>query len=105
MTLRRLVSLDAVPVGSAVRVETGDLCLAVFNVDGVVHVLDDRCTHAEASLSEGEVFDDELECPRHGAIFDIVTGAAKTLPATRPVRVYPVTVDEGDVYVDVEEGR
>jgi len=73
--------------------------VAVFRVDDNVYAIEDTCSHAEASLSEGDVFDGEVECPRHGAAFDIATGAALTLPATQPVRTYTTEIRDGDLYV------
>lgn len=86
-----------------VLVELDEHRIAVFRIDGSVYAIGDRCSHAEASLSEGEVFDDEVECPRHGAVFDITTGKPKSLPATTPVPSYPVKLEGGTVYVEVEE--
>jgi 3-phenylpropionate/trans-cinnamate dioxygenase ferredoxin subunit len=81
--------------------EDGELRIALFRVDDAVYAIGDRCSHAEASLSEGELFDDEVECPRHGAVFDVTSGEPLSLPATAPVPTYAVKVEEGDVYVEV----
>ncbi len=80
-------------------VEVAGHRIALFRVGDEVFALSDTCSHAEASLSEGEVFDDAVECPLHGAAFDLRTGAALSLPATRPVSVYTVEVEDGEVYV------
>ena len=105
MTRVRVASLDRLPDGSGVRVDAGARRLALFRRGGEVFVLDDRCSHAEASLAEGEVFGDTVECPRHGSVFDLRTGAALSLPATCPARTYPAEVMGGDVFVDLgEEG-
>jgi 3-phenylpropionate/trans-cinnamate dioxygenase ferredoxin subunit len=66
-----------------------------------VFALGDRCSHAEASLADGLVSAGTVECPRHGAVFDLRSGAALTMPATRPVPAYPVEVEGDEVYVDV----
>ncbi len=65
------------------------------------YVVDDECSHADFSLSEGDVWPDEceIECPKHGSTFSLVSGEARTLPATRPVAVYPVRIDGDDVMV------
>ena len=68
-----------------------------------VFAIGDRCSHAEASLSEGEVFDHEVECPRHGSTFDLRTGKPQSLPATKPVPTYLVQIEDGNVYVEVAE--
>jgi 3-phenylpropionate/trans-cinnamate dioxygenase ferredoxin component len=89
--------------GHGVRVDVGDERIAVFRDGDRLYALGDRCSHAEASLSEGDVFDGEVECPRHGATFDLATGDAKTLPATRPVPVYGVRARDGVVEVEVSQ--
>lgn len=71
----------------------------MFRVGDAVYAIGDRCSHAEASLAEGDVFDTEVECPRHGAAFDLTTGMPLSLPATKAVPAYPVTVADGQVTV------
>ncbi|MBI2168391.1 MAG: non-heme iron oxygenase ferredoxin subunit [Actinobacteria bacterium] len=100
----RLCSVSDVEPNSAVRVDAAGHRLAVVRVtdgDGADHwyVIDDRCSHAEASLAEGVVWADdrEIECPRHGSTFELETGRAITLPATRPQGVYAVRVEGDDV--------
>ncbi len=69
-----------------------------------MHAIDDTCTHADVSLSEGEVDGRTIECWLHGSRFDLVTGEPTGLPATRPVAVHAVTIDDsGDVLVAVKE--
>ncbi len=73
-------------------------------LDDQVHAVDGICTHEDLPLDGGEVDDGVLECPWHGARYDIRTGRVLALPATRPIAVYPVQVDdEGVVYVDLPE--
>jgi 3-phenylpropionate/trans-cinnamate dioxygenase ferredoxin subunit len=72
----------------------------VIDSAGVVHALGDTCTHGDISLSEGFVEDDTLECWAHGSKFELTTGKPLTLPAYQPVPVYPVTIRDGDVYID-----
>jgi 3-phenylpropionate/trans-cinnamate dioxygenase ferredoxin subunit len=80
----------------------GDVPVAVArDEDGGVHAVGDTCSHAEVSLSEGEVEGCSLECWLHGSRFDLVTGRPASLPAILPIPVYPVTVDGDDVLVDV----
>ncbi len=86
---------------SGTCVSDGETRVAVFRIGDEVHAIADRCSHAEASLAEGEVFDGEVECPRHGAAFDIATGAALTLPATKPVATFATEVVEGEVFVTI----
>ena len=84
---------------SPIKVTIGDIDLALFRVDGDIYALDDLCSHAKASLSEGEVFDCKIECPLHGAEFDLKTGEAVTLPATKKVKTYEVIENDGWIYV------
>jgi 3-phenylpropionate/trans-cinnamate dioxygenase ferredoxin subunit len=97
-----IASLDELPEGRGVRVEIGALQIAVFRIGDEVYALGDQCSHARASLSEGEVFDGEVECPRHGSPFDLETGEPQTLPATAPVPVFPIEVRHGEVYLMLE---
>jgi 3-phenylpropionate/trans-cinnamate dioxygenase ferredoxin subunit len=106
MTAVRVASVAEVPEGASLRVDAGGeaVCLVNLGADGF-RALGDVCSHAEAYLSEGEVDVDEgtVECPLHGSVFDVSTGAAKTLPATRPVPVYAVTVEGDDLMIEVDD--
>lgn len=95
------IAADALVEGAGTCVEADGTRIALFRVEGEIRAIGDRCSHAEASLSEGDVFDTEVECPRHGATFDLTTGEALTLPATRPVPTFPVRVVDGTVEVEV----
>jgi 3-phenylpropionate/trans-cinnamate dioxygenase ferredoxin component len=101
----RLGDVDAFPVNQGVRVEVGDHRIAVFRFDDTFYAIGDQCSHAEASLAEGEVFDGSVECPRHGAEFSLETGAPESLPATKPVPVYEVKVVDGDVMLVIGEDQ
>ncbi len=103
MSERRVLSLAELPEVGAVRVVIDGLPVAVVRDEkGHVHAIGDTCSHAEVSLSEGEVEDCAIECWLHGSQFDLRTGQPLALPAIRPVPVYPVTIDGDDVLVDVE---
>jgi 3-phenylpropionate/trans-cinnamate dioxygenase ferredoxin subunit len=97
------LELASLPAVGAVRVVLDGVPVAVVRDErGDVHAIGDMCSHAEVSLSEGEVSDCTIECWLHGSQFDLRTGAALSLPAIRPVPVYPVTIDDtGAVLVDV----
>ena len=101
----RIAQLGELPDGRGVRVDIGEHRIAVFRLGEDVYAIGDLCSHAEASLSEGELFGTDVECPRHGSEFDITTGRPDSLPATQPVPVYPVSVVDGDVYVSVAAGE
>jgi 3-phenylpropionate/trans-cinnamate dioxygenase ferredoxin subunit len=96
-------SLAALPEESAVRVEIGRTPVCIARTMGEVLAVFDECSHAEVSLSDGEVEDGTVECWLHGSRFDLRTGLPTGLPATEPVAVYPVRVDGDDVYVAVKE--
>jgi 3-phenylpropionate/trans-cinnamate dioxygenase ferredoxin subunit len=98
-----ITPLDRLPSDRGLRVRVGDHRIALFRIDDDVYALGDRCSHAEASLSEGEVFDGSVECPRHGSEFDLVTGAPKSLPATTSVPTYEVSVEDGTVFLTLED--
>jgi nitrite reductase/ring-hydroxylating ferredoxin subunit len=88
--------------GDMLRAIVNDVPVCVYNVDGDYFATQDTCTHAEASLCEGDLYDHVVTCPLHGAEFDIRTGAALCFPATQPVATYPVKVDDGRLMVLVE---
>lgn len=90
-----------VPPGRGLAVNVEGLRIAVFNVDGTYYAIDDTCTHAEASLSEGLVDGSIVECPLHGARFDLRTGAVVGPPADQPVMAYKVRVEGGDIQIEI----
>ena len=84
--------------------EGGIVCpVAVVRLGDDLYALGDTCSHADYSLAEGEVDPEEgtIECWKHGSLFNLSTGEAETLPATRPVPVYDVGVDDGQVWLEV----
>ncbi len=91
------------PATTGLRVGIGEHRVAMFRIGDDLYAIGDRCSHAEASLAEGEVLDGEVECPRHGAAFQLTTGEALTLPATRAVPVYKVDVEDDVVYLTIDE--
>ena len=80
-------------------VDVDDVMVAVFNLDGEFHAIEDVCTHDGSEISSGCVFDDEIECPRHGARFSIRTGEVTAPPAYEPVDTFPVRVSGGMIQV------
>ncbi len=106
----RVCAVDDVTPGSSRRVDVDGLRLAVVRLPAKEagdpddwYVVGDRCSHADYSLSEGDVWVDEreIECPKHGSTFSLETGEPLSLPATKPVPVYRVRVDGADVYVEM----
>lgn len=77
--------------------------IAIFRADGELYAVQDKCSHARWPLTKGVYRDGVVECALHKAQFCVKTGAALRLPATRPVRVYPLQVRDGDIYVDLDQ--
>ena len=96
-----LCSAADVAPGTALRVETEGLTLAVFNVNGGFFVTDDLCTHGPGSLSEGYIEDDVVECNFHNGQFNIRTGEVVSPPCMVPVKTYPAMVVDGKVTIEV----
>jgi 3-phenylpropionate/trans-cinnamate dioxygenase ferredoxin subunit len=82
--------------------EIGDVRIALCNVNGRFYAIDDVCTHDGGPLDQGELDGNLVECPRHGARFDVTDGRAVVLPAVRPVKTYKVEVEGEDVKVSVD---
>jgi 3-phenylpropionate/trans-cinnamate dioxygenase ferredoxin component len=98
----RVCALDDLPTVGAVQAEvSGKLVAIVRDSAGDIHAIDDTCSHANVSLSEGDVEDTAIECWLHGSRFDLRSGKPIGLPATTPIAVYPVKIDGGDVFVSV----
>lgn len=101
-TWRPLCDADAVEIGTPVRVETEGLPpLAVFRLDDGYFVTDDTCTHGQASLCDGFVDGDEVECPWHSGKFCVKDGKATAFPAVEPIKVYRTKVMDGRVCIEL----
>ena len=100
----RLCDLGDVPAGSSRRFDIEGHRIAVVRIGDEVYAIGDTCSHADASLAEGEVDEEEAQigCHLHGAVFDVKTGEPLSLPATKPVPTYAVHVDGQGVYVSIE---
>jgi 3-phenylpropionate/trans-cinnamate dioxygenase ferredoxin subunit len=97
--------LAELPPGTMKLVELAGLTIGVYNCDGELRAIEDRCSHDDGPLCEG-VWSAEtctVVCPRHGATFDLVSGRPLTLPAYLPVRVFEVRVNDGTVVVEVDD--
>ena|SRR5215210_4308500 len=95
--------VEDLPPGEMKLVHAGEISVGVYNCDGSFYALEDRCSHDDGPLVEGDWEPDEcvVVCPRHGSRFDIETGRALTLPAYLPVETFPVKVEDGLVKVSV----
>jgi len=97
-----VASVSEIPPERVGVFEVGDHDVAICNVDGQFYAIDDLCTHDGGSLDQGELQGDQIECPRHGARFDVRTGDAVQLPAFEPVETHAVRVDGEAIQVEVE---
>ena len=97
-----LCSTADVSPGNAIKVEKGDLVLAVYNLDGEFYVTDDLCTHGPGSLSEGYIEDDVVECNFHNGQFNIKTGEVVAPPCMIPIKTYKTYVENDRVLIDAE---
>ena len=96
-------ALDELPEGEMRLVESDGRKIGVFNCGGELFAIEDRCSHDDGPLAEGEFDADActVECPRHGSLFDVRTGRPKTLPAYQPVETFEVRVDDGEVTLEL----
>jgi 3-phenylpropionate/trans-cinnamate dioxygenase ferredoxin subunit len=101
----KLATADELAPGEIKQYLVDDRFVALCNVEGEFHAFEDVCTHQFTHLSEGEFTDSEVKCPLHGAKFDVKTGAAKSLPAVKPVPKHEVKVENGNVYVALNPKR
>jgi nitrite reductase/ring-hydroxylating ferredoxin subunit len=97
-----LCKTDQVAEGTALRIETAGLTLAVFHIEGGFYVTDDACTHGPGSLSEGYIDGDVVECNFHNGQFDIKTGEIVAPPCMIPIKTYRTTVENDTVFIDVD---
>jgi nitrite reductase/ring-hydroxylating ferredoxin subunit len=99
----RAAAATDVPEGEGLRVEIDEEPVALWNIEGTFYATCDTCSHEEASLTEGDLWGAVIDCPMHGAQFDVRTGKVLSLPAVFPIATYPVKVEDGDVYVEWKE--
>ncbi len=96
-----LCKTSEVDEGSAIRVDKGELSVAVFNLNGAYYVMDDQCSHGPGSLSEGFVSGDTVECDFHNGAFFIKTGEVAEPPCMIPQKTYKTVVENETVYIEV----
>ncbi len=95
--------LAELPPGSVKILDAGEVLIGVYNCGGELYAIEDRCSHDDGPLCEGDWEQDECRviCPRHGSAFDLRSGRPLSLPAFEPVATFPVRVDDGVVRVEV----
>ena len=91
------------PENQAIRIEVNGCSICIVNEKGSLYAFDDHCTHAEASLSGGDIEEGQVTCPLHGARFSIKTGEPLTLPAVKPVTIHEVKVEGENVFVKLKD--
>lgn len=103
MSRARLCAVKELSDDAATRFEVDGHKIAAALIDGKAYAIGDVCSHADYSLSEGELYagELELECPKHGSTFSLLDGEPQCLPATAPVHVYPAEIHGDDVYVEL----
>ena len=96
--------VDELPPGEKRIVEAAGRKIGVFNAGGTLYAIEDRCSHDDGPLAEGELDPETctVECPRHGSRFDLTTGKPLTLPAYAPVEIFPVLVDDDVIKLEVD---
>ena len=97
----KVADLDDCGPGNLLEVEVGQERVVLANVDGDLYALQNRCSHQDLPLSDGELDGDQLECLYHGARFDVCTGRAMALPAIKPVETYLVELRGEEIYVQI----
>jgi len=100
---QRVCRVSDLPEGGKTVVEVGDRLIALFHVGGKFWAIDDLCTHDGGPLAEGELDDYIIECPRHGARFDIRTGRVLSMPATQDTPAHEVKVEGDDLWVRIRD--
>ena len=92
--------VEDVPPGERLWIEFEEETVVLFNVNGSFYCIADLCTHDNGPLEDGALEGHEVECPRHGARFDVRTGAALCLPAVSPVPTFAVKVEDGEIFIE-----
>lgn len=96
-----VILLDDLIPGERIFIEVDDMSVVLFNIAGDVYALEDRCTHDDGPLGEGELEGYEIVCPRHGARFDVRDGQALTLPAVEPTRYFPIRIVDNQIEIGI----
>jgi len=98
----KVARVSELPPGEKKLVEVDGMPVALFNVNGTFYAIEDVCTHDGGPLAEGELEGEEIECPRHGARFNVRTGEVLCMPAVEPVECYKVKVENGEIWVSLD---
>jgi 3-phenylpropionate/trans-cinnamate dioxygenase ferredoxin subunit len=96
----RVAAVGEIPEGGVKIVQSGSLFVGVYLIDGTYYAIEDRCSHDDGPLCEGDRDGFRIECPRHGALFDLRSGTVLSLPATVSVETYPVIERDGEIFIE-----
>ena len=97
----QVLPVDDLPNGERIFIEIDSEPIVIFNIAGDFYAIGDRCTHDDGPLGDGELEDKIIICPRHGAKFDLINGAALTLPAVEPTTYFPTRINNGFIEIGV----
>jgi len=97
----KIATTSDIDEGEVQSFELGDDMIAIANVEGTYYAFTDVCTHAQCSLSGGELEGARIECPCHGSVFDVTDGSVKNPPATEPLQIYEVIVEGNDILIEI----
>ena len=101
MSWTAVASTADIAPGKVFVVDAGGRRIALCNTSDGIRAIDDICSHDGGALDQGELIEGQIECPRHGARFDVTTGKALCLPAVRPVRTYKTRVQDGNIEIEI----
>jgi 3-phenylpropionate/trans-cinnamate dioxygenase ferredoxin subunit len=96
-------AIDDLLLDERLFIQLGEVPVVIMNVDGEYFAIEDVCTHDDGPLGEGEIEEDEIICPRHGARFNLRTGEVLSLPAVMGVKTYPIKIEGDRILIGVEE--
>jgi 3-phenylpropionate/trans-cinnamate dioxygenase ferredoxin component len=99
----RVAALADVPPNTLLQVEVNDEMVCLAHADGMIYAFRDNCSHRDFPLSAGEIHGGEVECTWHGARFHMESGRATQLPAIKPIRTYPVIVEDDSIYLGIDD--
>lgn len=100
---KRLCSENEIAEGTVKTFRIDNKAIAVAQYDGIVYAVDDICTHDGGDLGAGDIVNGQIQCPRHGARFDLKTGDATRMPAVIGIKTYRVKIEDGDILVALDE--
>ena len=101
MNLIKICDLSEIPNGSTKKFVINDEEITICNINNQIFAINDNCSHDEASLQEGFIDGYEIECPMHGAKFDIRTGEVTCLPAVSPIKTYNIKINNGAIELEI----